>query len=122
VVICDMWDHHWCKGATARVRRKWPRALNKVVTELRSRGVLIIHCPSGTMQAYENSPGRKLAQSATQGHTTGSSPGVVQPGQNTGGVPCRSMILMAVGDDEPKMQRGIPMARPNEPTIETQAG
>jgi len=63
VVICDMWDHHWCKGATARVAEMAPR-MNKVVTELRSRGVLIIHCPSGTMQAYENSPGRKLAQSA----------------------------------------------------------
>jgi nicotinamidase-related amidase len=63
VVICDMWDHHWCKGATARVAEMAPR-MNQVITELRRRGVLIIHCPSETMEFYRNSPGRKLAQDA----------------------------------------------------------
>jgi nicotinamidase-related amidase len=63
VVICDMWDKHWCKGATERVAEMAPR-MNQVVTELRKRGVLIIHCPSETMRFYEGTPGRKLAQSA----------------------------------------------------------
>lgn len=63
VVICDMWDHHWCKGASSRVAEMAPR-MNHVVAELRARGVLIIHCPSDTMKAYEGTPGRKLAQSA----------------------------------------------------------
>jgi nicotinamidase-related amidase len=63
VVICDMWDKHWCKGATARVAEMAPR-MNQVVTELRQRGVLIIHCPSDTMKFYEGTAGRKLAQAA----------------------------------------------------------
>src|SRR6266536_3415984 len=35
VVICDMWDKHWCKGATARVAEMAPR-MNAVVAELRN--------------------------------------------------------------------------------------
>src|SRR5512147_2519685 len=62
VVICDMWDQHWCRGATARVAEMAPR-MNEVVGELRRRGVLVIHCPSDTMKFYEGAPGRKLAQS-----------------------------------------------------------
>jgi nicotinamidase-related amidase len=63
VVICDMWDQHWCKGATARVAEMAPR-VNQVVGVLRQRGVLIIHCPSDTMKFYEGTAGRKLAQAA----------------------------------------------------------
>jgi nicotinamidase-related amidase len=63
VIICDMWDHHWCKGASARVAEMAPR-MNQVVGALRQRGVLIIHCPSDTMKFYEGTPGRKLAQAA----------------------------------------------------------
>ena len=63
VVICDMWNQHWCQGATARVAEMAPR-MNQVISELRSRGVLIIHCPSDTMNYYRNAPGRKLAQDA----------------------------------------------------------
>jgi nicotinamidase-related amidase len=62
-VICDMWDKHWCKGASQRVAEMAPR-MNEVVTELRRQGVLIIHCPSDTMKFYEGTPGRKLAQAA----------------------------------------------------------
>jgi nicotinamidase-related amidase len=62
-VICDMWDKHWCQGATARVAEMAPR-LNEVVTELRRRGVLIIHCPSETMAFYAGTPARQRAQSA----------------------------------------------------------
>lgn len=63
VVICDMWDRHWCQGATARVAEMAPR-MNRVIGELRRRGVLIIHCPSETMPFYKDTPQRKLAQSA----------------------------------------------------------
>ncbi len=63
VVICDMWDQHWCKGASARVAEMAPR-MNEVVQALRERGVVIIHCPSETMSFYRDDPGRKLAQSA----------------------------------------------------------
>ena len=68
-VICDMWDQHWCKGATARVAEMAPR-MNDLISELRTRGVLIIHCPSDTMKYYEGTPGRQLAQSAAKATTT----------------------------------------------------
>jgi len=63
VVICDMWDKHWCKSATARIAEMAPH-MNMVVSELRRRGVLIIHCPSETMEYYQGTPGRTLAQAA----------------------------------------------------------
>jgi alpha-L-fucosidase len=63
MVICDMWDQHWCKGANARVAEMAPR-MNDLLTALRQRGVLIIHCPSDTMKYYEGTPARKLAQAA----------------------------------------------------------
>ena len=63
VVICDMWDRHWCEGATRRVADMAPR-MNAVVGALRQRGVLIIHCPSGTLRHYEGSAARTLAESA----------------------------------------------------------
>ncbi len=62
-VICDMWDRHWCQGATARVAEMAPR-MNRFVAELRRRGVLVIHCPSGTLKFYEGTPQRQRAQSA----------------------------------------------------------
>ena len=49
IVVCDMWDEHWCKGATRRVAEMAPR-MNEVIREARKRGVLIIHCPSDTMK------------------------------------------------------------------------
>src|SRR5438132_7462696 len=48
-VICDMWDKHWCQGASARVGEMAPR-MNQLISTLRERGVLIIHCPSETMK------------------------------------------------------------------------
>jgi nicotinamidase-related amidase len=67
-VVCDMWDKHWCRGATGRVAEMAPR-MNEVLTELRKRGVLIIHCPSDTMKFYEGTAGRKLAQAAPHAET-----------------------------------------------------
>lgn len=63
LVICDMWNQHWCQGATARVAEMAPR-MNQVIAEARRRGVFIIHCPSDTMKFYEGTPQRKLAQAA----------------------------------------------------------
>jgi hypothetical protein len=58
-----MWDDHTCPNAAVRVGQMAPR-MNEVLKAARAKGVLIIHCPSGTMKIYENHPGRKLAQSA----------------------------------------------------------
>jgi len=63
VVICDMWDRHWCKAAAARVAEMAPR-MNLVVAKLRNQGVLIIHCPGETMKFYADHPARKAALAA----------------------------------------------------------
>lgn len=63
VIVCDMWDRHWCPAATARTAEMAPR-MNQVLTRARNEGMLIIHCPSGTMKFYEGTPQRKLAQQA----------------------------------------------------------
>ena len=63
IVVCDMWDEHWCSSATKRVAEMAPR-MNEVLEAARSRGALIIHCPSGTLDFYKDTPGRKLAQQA----------------------------------------------------------
>ena len=63
LVICDMWDTHTCPAAAARVDELAPR-IDAVAKALRARGALIIHCPSGTMKFYENTPQRRLAQAA----------------------------------------------------------
>src|SRR5579872_3020971 len=57
IVICDMWDKHWCQGATRRVAEMAPR-MNEVVAAARKQGVLIIHCPSGTLDFYKDTPQR----------------------------------------------------------------
>ncbi len=68
IVVCDMWDQHWCPDATERVGEMAPR-MNEVIKAARAQGVLIIHCPSDTLKFYENHPARKLAQSAPKVET-----------------------------------------------------
>src|SRR5688572_12554323 len=60
IIICDMWDQHWCKGATERVAEMAPR-MNEVVTAARKRGMFIVHAPSETMDFYKDTPQRKRA-------------------------------------------------------------
>jgi len=62
-IVCDMWDKHWCKGATARVGEMAPR-MNGLLKRLRKAGVLIVHAPSSTMGHYKDHPARKRAQQA----------------------------------------------------------
>jgi nicotinamidase-related amidase/type 1 glutamine amidotransferase len=68
IVICDMWNEHWCKGATRRVAEMAPR-MNEVASAAREKGVLIIHCPSSCMDFYKDTQQRKLAQTAPQAAT-----------------------------------------------------
>ena len=63
IVITDIWDKHWCRGATERVSQLALR-MEPLLKEARSAGILIIHAPSETMDFYAASDGRKLAQSA----------------------------------------------------------
>jgi len=68
IVVCDMWDSHTCPNAALRVSQMAPR-MNEVLKAARSQGVLIIHCPSNTMEFYKDHPGRKLAQDALKVQT-----------------------------------------------------
>jgi putative membrane-bound dehydrogenase-like protein len=68
IVICDMWDQHWCKGATERAAEMAPR-MNETVKEARRRGVFVIHAPSETMEFYKNTPQRKRAEEAPAAST-----------------------------------------------------
>lgn len=63
IVVCDMWDKHWCPTATERVGEMAPR-MNEVLKAARAQGVMIIHCPSDTLDFYKDTPQRKLAQQA----------------------------------------------------------
>ena len=63
VVICDMWSRHWCDSASRRCAEMAPW-INAFVSALRSRGVLIIHCPSSGVKFYKNTPMRLRAKSA----------------------------------------------------------
>jgi len=63
VIVCDVWDAHHCLSAVRRVEEMAPR-MNEVLRAARSRGVLVIHAPSGCMAAYEGHPARERARTA----------------------------------------------------------
>lgn len=63
LIICDMWDDHWCKSAARRVG-EMAGPLNAAVQAARQRGVFIIHAPSSVTAFYKDTPQRRLAQSA----------------------------------------------------------
>jgi nicotinamidase-related amidase/type 1 glutamine amidotransferase len=57
VIICDMWDNHWCPTSAKRVVEIAPR-INDFVAACRQRGVTIIHAPSDCMEFYAAHPAR----------------------------------------------------------------
>ena len=57
IIICDMWDRHWCRGAEERVG-VLARRMEPVLEHARKRGILIIHAPSSTMAFYKDAPQR----------------------------------------------------------------
>src|ERR1035437_8431813 len=58
VLICDMWDKHWCRGATERVNGLVAK-MAPFLESARKRGIQIIHAPSETMAFYQDAPQRK---------------------------------------------------------------
>ena len=63
IIVCDMWDDHWCKSASRRVGEMAP-ALNAMLKAARAKGIFIIHAPSSVVDFYKNTPQRNLAQKA----------------------------------------------------------
>jgi nicotinamidase-related amidase len=58
IVICDMWDRHWSRGATERADAMAPR-MNEVIERARRKRVHIIHAPSDTLEFYAGTPARE---------------------------------------------------------------
>ena len=57
LIVCDMWDKHWCSGANVRVAALVKR-LEPILETARRSGMIIIHAPSETMSFYGNAPQR----------------------------------------------------------------
>ena len=58
VIVCDMWDDHWCKSAARRCGELAKQA-EPVLRAARDKGMTIIHAPSDCMKFYEDHPARK---------------------------------------------------------------
>jgi nicotinamidase-related amidase/type 1 glutamine amidotransferase len=58
IIVCDMWDRHWCDDATERVAEMAPE-LNKVINIARAKGVTIVFAPSECIAHYKDYKGRK---------------------------------------------------------------
>lgn len=63
IIVCDMWDDHYCKSAAERVADMVPR-MNGVLTAARNHGATVIHAPSGVTYLYADMPQRKRMQQA----------------------------------------------------------
>ncbi|MDQ6809507.1 MAG: isochorismatase family protein [Verrucomicrobiota bacterium] len=57
ILICDMWDKHWCEGASHRVDAL-AQKMAPVIDLARSHHVQIIHAPSEVMDFYKTVPQR----------------------------------------------------------------
>jgi nicotinamidase-related amidase len=60
IIVCDMWDLHHSLNATLRLKEMAPR-MDQFLKSARSRGMLVIHAPSGCMEMYKEHPARKRA-------------------------------------------------------------
>ena len=60
LIVCDMWDSHHCLNAVRREKEMAP-TMERVLKAGRDQGVVIIHAPSGCMDAYKDHPARKHA-------------------------------------------------------------
>ncbi|MDB5056846.1 MAG: isochorismatase hydrolase [Chloroflexi bacterium] len=58
LVLCDVWDRNWCRGANERLAPMLPR-MNHIAAQLRDAGMLIVHAPSETMDFYADMPARR---------------------------------------------------------------
>ncbi len=58
IIICDMWDKHWCEGATERCGALAEK-MAPVIKAARAKGIQIIHAPSETMNFYQDTPQRR---------------------------------------------------------------
>ena len=60
LLLCDVWNSHWCRGAVERLDAMVER-MDSVVQAVRAAGGLIVHAPSDTMDFYADAPARQRA-------------------------------------------------------------
>lgn len=58
IVLCDVWDDHWCKSAAKRCG-VLAKQIDQVLRILRPQGVTIVHAPSDCMDHYKDFPQRR---------------------------------------------------------------
>jgi nicotinamidase-related amidase len=63
LIICDMWNDHWCRSAARRVT-ELAGPMNRMIQAARARGILIVHAPSSVTEYYRNTPQRERARRA----------------------------------------------------------
>src|SRR5205823_10463127 len=63
IVVCDMWDQHWCKSAAARVG-ELAGPTNEMLKAARAKGAFVIHAPSTCTAFYKGTPQRERARTA----------------------------------------------------------
>lgn len=78
IIVCDMWDRHWCSGATQRVDELAP-VMNGVLKAARAKGALIVHAPSETMDHYRDYPQRLRALNAPEAPAPALKPRPTEP-------------------------------------------
>lgn len=61
VIVCDMWNEHWSRGATDRVNLLAPK-INTVVRRLGGEGLQIVHSPTHVVGFYKDTPARRRIQ------------------------------------------------------------
>src|SRR5262249_47492696 len=58
IIICDMWDQHWCPTASKRCA-ELAKKMAPVIAAAQARGIPVIHAPSECMDFYKDAPQRR---------------------------------------------------------------
>jgi nicotinamidase-related amidase len=58
IIICDMWDKHWCPSARKRCGAL-AQKMAGVITATQAKGIPVIHAPSECMDFYKETPQRQ---------------------------------------------------------------
>jgi nicotinamidase-related amidase len=61
LLVCDMWDKHWCPTATQRCAAL-AKKMAPVLAAAQARGITVIHAPSECMDFYKDTPQRRRIQ------------------------------------------------------------
>jgi nicotinamidase-related amidase len=61
IIICDVWDKHWCPSATRRCDALAKR-MAVVIAAAQARGIPVVHAPSECMSFYKDAPQRRRVQ------------------------------------------------------------